>query len=119
MAFREELDALSQQYVNDSMRGDGVASALMYTEDAILRLNNQETGSIRGRAAIAAFFEQAAKDGYRVHKLTTLRAESSGDLGFATQTYDSTFGSGMVMIALKRDAGAWKVWEEVVIASKA
>ena len=116
MAFREELDALSDDYVRDFVRRDASACASAYTEDAEVYHSMGECD--RGRKAIEAAFSKAIADGLLVTKLTTVWASASGDLGCAIQTFDSTAGPGMVMLALKRNAeGAWKVCREVFVPS--
>jgi ketosteroid isomerase-like protein len=114
MTFREALEALSQQYVIDSQRGDAGACASAYSRDAIIYLNEKE--SVRGRAAITAHLEDAMKGGFKVGKLTTIFAEANLELGYAIQNFESSIGPGMVMLALKLDEGAWRVCAEVIVA---
>jgi ketosteroid isomerase-like protein len=116
MSFREELDAVSKRYVDDFIRGDAAACASAYAEDGEMHHSLHERD--RGRAAIETGVSKLMANGVTVTKLTTIWADASGDLGCAIQTFDSTAGAGMVMLALKRDGGgAWKVIREVMVPS--
>ncbi len=116
MSFRKDLDALSDRYVNNFIRGDAAACASVYEADGEMHHSMQECD--RGQAAIEVGILKLMGEGVTVTKLTTLWSDASGDLGCAIQTFESTAGPGMVMLALRRNAdGDWKVTREVMVPS--
>ena len=115
MTFRDDLEALSLQFVTDYQRSDARACASAYTNDAVIYLNGET--SVRGGAAIVAHFDQAMKDSFKVGRLTTVNAESNQDFGYAIQTFQSNAGMETVMLALRRSPkDGWKVCAEVIVA---
>jgi len=116
MGFREELDAMCKQFAKDSQRGDAVACTSIYTDDVVFYPNDRVEESIHGRPAMTAFFQQAMKDGLKVEEITTLCAEANQNLGYAVQTFQSTIGPGMVMLALRRQAEGWRICNEAMVA---
>jgi cold shock protein len=102
--FRNQLDALSIKFVADFRRREAKACAEAYTEDAV-------------RIEIAAGFQAAFDAGRVVERLTTTRAESDGNIGYAVQTVHGKGEDGTIMLALRCDEdGIWLVCCEAVIA---
>ena len=113
--FRNQLDALSIKFVAEFKRHDAKACAEAYTDDALLMLPG--AAPIRGRIEIAAGFQAAFDAGRVVERLTTTRAESDGNIGYAVQTVHGKGEDGTVMLALRCDEdGIWLVCCEAVIA---
>jgi len=115
MAFQDEVDALAQRFLEAWRRGDVAASADIYTEDAVYLVPGQEP--VRGRAAIEAVAATDIASGLKFTQLTVFHTETSGDLGYALQTFSSSAGDGTSMLTYRRDAsGAWRICAEAFLA---
>jgi uncharacterized protein (TIGR02246 family) len=102
-------------------RKDASSIAALYTEDALLMPPNAP--SVRGRAAVEAFFKGMFDQGARDVKLVQIGAAGSGGSGYAVGTYEFTAGpvgtqaihdKGKFITGMKRAAdGKWRIADDV------
>jgi len=84
MSFRDDVDALNERFLAASKRNDPVgACADAYTDDAVFVAGPEP---IRGRTAITAAITDAWRSGNVLKGMTTLVAESHGDMGYTIGT---------------------------------
>jgi ketosteroid isomerase-like protein len=116
MTFRDDVEALEAQFLEAFGRGDAVAAADVYTDDAVYMVPSKEPA--RGRDAIVAVNAEDLASGLKITRLTAFRTESSGGLGYALETYSSSDGDGLAMLTYRRDArGAWRICAEALLPS--
>lgn len=114
MTFHDEVVALEQRFLEAWRRGDAAASADIYTEDAVYLVPGQE--AVHGRAAIEAAAVAEIASGLKITRLTAFHTESSGNLGYALETFSSSAGDGTAMLTYRRDAtGAWRICAEAFL----
>jgi len=115
MAFRDDVAAPEARFVEAFGRGDAKACAAVYTEDAVYLVPGQKP--VRSRAAIDAATVRELASGLKIARLTAFHTESSGDLGYALETFSSSAGDGIAMLTCRRDAsGAWRICAEAFLA---
>lgn len=116
MAFQDEVAALEARFLAAYQRGDAAASADVYTEDAVYLVPGM--APVHGRSAIEAVTARDIASALKITRLTAFRAEASGDLGYALETYSSSAGDGTAMLAYRRDAhGEWRICAEAFLAT--
>jgi uncharacterized protein (TIGR02246 family) len=116
-------DTASIQKLNDAFeaafaRGDAVALAGMYTEDASLLPPGAEM--IRGRAAIQAFWGEAMKDvasaklmTVDVQPLGTNAAQEIGSFTLATKAQPPQTIAGKYVVIWRKAGGDWKLATDI------
>ena len=102
-------------------RKDAASIAALYTDDGVLMAPN--AASVRGRAAIEAFFKGMFDHGARDVKLVQIGAAGSGSIGYAAGTYEFTSGpmgtqavhdTGKYIVGMKRGAdGKWLIAHDI------
>jgi uncharacterized protein (TIGR02246 family) len=112
---RQAIQAAVGRYVAASNRGDVETLTSLYAEDAVLL--PPDHAPIEGRKAIEEFWRQGTDQGLRV---TTLRLEVAGDIGYLIGRYNlpatakEEADSGKYVMCLKRQRdGAWKLTADI------
>lgn len=105
-AIKKVRDTWVQEF--NARHADKVAA--LYAEEAVLMRRN---GSVHNRDSIQAELQRSISAGARNYTLTSLHAESSGDLGYDTGIYNEDLphhpSEGNYMVLLKRIKGEWKI----------
>jgi uncharacterized protein (TIGR02246 family) len=112
---REAIQAAVGRYVDASNQGDVETLTSLYADDAVLL--PPDHAPIEGRKAIEEFWRQGTDQGLRV---TTLRLEVAGDVGYLIGRYNlpatakEQADSGKYVMCLKRQRdGAWKLTADI------
>jgi uncharacterized protein (TIGR02246 family) len=112
---RQAIQAAVGRYVDASNQGDVETLTSLYAEDAVLL--PPDHAPIEGRKAIEEFWRQGTDQGLRV---TTLRLEVAGDIGYLIGRYNlpatakEQADSGKYVMCLKRQRdGAWKLTADI------
>jgi ketosteroid isomerase-like protein len=114
LTFRNELDTIGALFIANYKRGDALACAEGYTEDAIVLM--PRTAPVRGRTEIAAAIQAAMDSGLQINGFTTTHTEADGGIGYATQVQHTSNGDGHVMLAMRRgEDGLWAICCEAVL----
>jgi uncharacterized protein (TIGR02246 family) len=111
------LRQVNEAFARAVSAGDASKIGDLYTEDALLMPPN--TGPLRGRAAVVAYFEGLLKAGKVSLEVRSGVAHSDGDLGYDGGQYafeltpaqgSPTRDSGKYLVVLKRGAdGKWRM----------
>lgn len=108
--FATAVKKIRDTWVQEFNAGHADKVAALYAEEAVLMRRN---GSVHNRDSIEAELQRsitAEAGNYVVH---SLRADSSGDLGYDTGIYTETVhhhvAEGNYLIVLKRIKGEWKI----------
>lgn len=116
MTLDEEVAALEARFLAAYQRGDAVAAAEVYTEDATFLTPGKTP--FRGRPAIVAATAEDIDSGLKITSLTPFHIEQAGDLAYVLETCDTNAGPATTMLVLRRDgAGAWRICAEAVVPS--
>jgi uncharacterized protein (TIGR02246 family) len=112
---RQAIQAAVGRYVDASNQGDIETLTSLYADDAVLL--PPDHAPIEGRKAIEEFWRQGTDHGLRV---TTLRLEVAGDVGYLIGRYNlpattkAEADSGKYVMCLKRQRdGAWKLTADI------
>lgn len=112
---RQAIQAAVGRYVTASNQGDVEALTSLYAEDALLL--PPDHAPVEGRKAIEEFWRQGTDQGLRV---TTLRLEVAGDVGYLIGRYNlpatakEEADSGKYVMCLKRQRdGSWKLTADI------
>jgi uncharacterized protein (TIGR02246 family) len=112
---RQAIQAAVGRYVDASNHGDVETLTSLYADDAVLLPPDHVP--IEGRKAIEEFWRQGTDQGLRV---TTLRLEVAGDVGYLIGRYNlpatakEQADSGKYVMCLKRQQdGAWKLTADI------
>jgi uncharacterized protein (TIGR02246 family) len=112
---RQAIQAAVRRYVDASNQGDVETLTSLYADDAVLL--PPDHAAIEGRKAIEEFWRQGTDPGLRV---TTLRLEVAGDVGYLIGRYNlpataqEQADSGKYVMCLKRQQdGAWKLTADI------
>src|SRR5919108_980579 len=112
---RRAIQAAVGRYVDASNQGDVETLTSLYADDAVLL--PPDHAPIEGREAIEEFWRQGTDQGLRV---TTLRLEVAGDVGYLIGRYNlpataqEEADSGKYVMCLKRQPdGAWKLTADI------
>jgi uncharacterized protein (TIGR02246 family) len=112
---RQAIQAAVGRYVTASNQGDVETLTSLYADDAVLL--PPAHAAIEGRKAIEEFWRQGTDQGLRV---TTLRIEVAGDIGYLIGRYNlpatakEQADSGKYVMCLKRQRdGAWKLTADI------
>jgi uncharacterized protein (TIGR02246 family) len=112
---RRAIQAAVRRYVTASNQGDVETLTSLYADDAVLL--PPDHAPVEGRKAIEEFWRQGTDHGLRV---TTLRLEVAGDVGYLIGRYNlpatakEEADSGKYVMCLKRQPdGAWKLTADI------
>ena len=112
---RRAIQAAVGRYVDASNQGDVETLTSLYADDAVLL--PPDHAPVEGRKAIEEFWRQGTDQGLRV---TTLRLEVAGDVGYLIGRYNlpattkEEADSGKYVMCLKRQPdGAWKLTADI------
>lgn len=114
MTFRDEVGALDKRYLDGCKRRDAGAATGGYAEDAVYLASGSEPA--HGRAATEAGLAALWKAGVVDERITVLRAETEGNLGYAIEEIETSVGKGFALLVLRRDAqGKWAICAEAFV----
>lgn len=127
---RKAIEKGNAEFGNAVRRGDGAAIAALYTEDATLL--PPDSGPIKGRVGIEAFWKGGLQMGIKEAVLTTVDLSAAGDLAyevgrFALKIRPEGKGTieqeGKYVVVWKKGPGAaWKlhvdIWNSGPAAAK-
>ncbi|HEY7634434.1 MAG TPA: SgcJ/EcaC family oxidoreductase [Gemmatimonadales bacterium] len=112
---RQAIQAAVGRYVRASNLGDVETLTSLYADDAVLL--PPDHAPVEGRKAIEEFWRQGTDQGLKV---TTLRLEVAGDVGYLIGQYNlpatakEEADSGKYVMCLKRQRdGAWKLTADI------
>jgi uncharacterized protein (TIGR02246 family) len=112
---RRAIQAAVGRYVDASNKGDVETLTSLYADDAVLL--PPDHAPVEGRKAIEEFWRQGTDQGLRV---TTLRLEVAGDVGYLIGRYNlpatvkEEADSGKYVMCLKQQPdGAWKLTADI------
>lgn len=113
---REAIEAQNKALGAAVAAGDGTAAGNLYTEDGIAIPPGGEV--VKGREAIAAFWQGAIDGGMKTLTLTSLEVESAGDLacevGEAKVVMaDGVEASSRYVVVWKRVKGTWHLHRDI------
>ena len=115
MSAREEIDALTNHYLDAFRRKDAAACANCYTEDAIYMAC--DSVPLRGRSEILSLHESIMESGFEILGMETTDIEMSGELAYPVQRLTSSEGNSLAMLVFRQDeSGQWKVCAEAEIS---
>lgn len=112
---KKEIAAIGAKWQAAYNAGDGAAVAALYAEDAMLFPPN--AGPVAGRAAIEAFWSQAASQGAS-DELKTKEVFAMGDMATELGTYSATAADGShadhghYMVVYKKVDGKWMMYRD-------
>ena len=113
---RDAVEAGNRAFIAAFLRGDAVAVAQLYTENAEVIAPGQPVA--RGRSAIAAAWKQAIDSGVKDVSLQTAEVESVGDLAYETGIVRQVAANGTAsqaryVVVWKRAGGRWKLHRDI------
>lgn len=109
---KSDVAARAATWEKEYNAGNLEAVVALYAADGCRMPPNQE--AVHGREAILAQLKAGKDRGFAKVKVTVTSAESSGDIGYGTGTYEvmgadgSHIDHGKWMLASKKVGGAWK-----------
>ncbi len=107
MAIRTVLKDLAAHYIDALERGDAIACAANFSENASFLFRG---GSVQGREDIVALHEHFIRAGVKILSIETLESDNFGDLGYAVQSYETANEMGRMLLVLRRQADdAWRI----------
>ncbi|WP_207432033.1 YybH family protein [Sabulibacter ruber] len=113
----DEIKRLCREFTNAYNRGDATGLAALYTPTAVLMPAGFET--VRGREAIAQFWQGAMDAGIKSIILDTVEVEqleqTAIELGHYTLLGDAgqPMDQGKYMVVWKRENGDWKLQKDI------
>ena len=118
---RKAVEAANAEWTAAFNRGDAVAVAVLYTEDAILMPPDIEM--IRGRQGIQEFWQARIQRGLKDAVLTTVEVQADGNTAYEIGRVSLTFYakdqapkpiSGKYVVVWKRQSdGRWKLHVDI------
>ena len=108
--FAAVMKKIRDTWVQEFNAGHADKVAALYADDAVLMRRN---GSVHSRDSILAELQRTITAEARNYTVQSLRAESSGDLGYDTGIYNENFphhlAEGNYLMVVKRINGVWKI----------
>lgn len=108
--FAAIMKKIRDTWVQEFNAGHADKVAALYADDAVLMRRN---GSVHSRDSILAELQRSITAEARNYTVQSLRAESSGDLGYDTGIYNENFphhlAEGNYLMVVKRIDGVWKI----------
>jgi ketosteroid isomerase-like protein len=108
--FAAVMKKIRETWVQEFNAGHVDKVAALYADDAVLMRRN---GSVHSRDSILAELQRSITAEARNYTVQSLRAESSGDLGYDTGIYNENFphhlAEGNYLMVVKRINGVWKI----------
>jgi uncharacterized protein (TIGR02246 family) len=118
---RQTIEAGNAKFGEAVRQGDGAAMAALYTEDATLL--PPDSGMIKGRDGIEAFWKGALQMGIKESVLTTVDVSGDGDLAYEIGTFalkiqpegqEPIEQKGKYVVVWKKTAdGVWKLHVDI------
>jgi uncharacterized protein (TIGR02246 family) len=117
---RKAIEKANLKFGEGLRRGDAVAVAALYTDDAILLPPNSEM--IRGRQGIEKFWGAAIQMGVKDAVLTTMELSGSGDTIHEIGSYtlkihpkgqNPSEDKGKYIVIWKHTASGWKLHRDI------
>ncbi|SRR5581483_1303473 len=114
---RAAVEEGNRRFVAAFLRGDGKAIGELYTASAEAFPPNGEV--VRGREAIARFWQSVIDGGIKGVAVTTLETEAQGDLAYEVGRYALTgeggkpVDQGKYVVVWKREDGQWKLHRDI------
>ena len=115
-AVRDAVEAGNRAFAAAFLRGDAKAVSELYTEDAQVVAPGAPVA--KGRAAIAALWQQSIDAGFADVVLTTADVERSGDLAVETGSVrlvakDGKASEARYVVVWKRSSDVWKLHRDI------
>jgi ketosteroid isomerase-like protein len=108
--FAAIMKKIRDTWVQEFNAGHADKVAALYADDAVLMRRN---GSVHSRDSILAELQRSISAEARNYTIQSLRAESSGDIGYDTGIYNENFphhlAEGNYLMVVKRINGVWKI----------
>ena len=108
--FAAVMKKIRDTWVQEFNAGHAEKVADLYAEEAVLMRRN---GSVHNRDSILAELQRSITAHAGNYTVQSLRAESSGDLGYDTGIYNEDFphhlAEGNYLMVVKRIKGEWKI----------
>src|SRR5688500_2886234 len=113
---REAVEAGNRAFVAAFLRGDSVAIANLYTENAQVIAPSAPIAS--GRSAIASFWKGSIESGIKDVTLQTIDVETAGNLAYETGTVrlvakNGTATEARYVVVWKRIGDQWKLHRDI------
>ena len=118
---RGAVEAGNRAFIDALLRGDAMAVAARYTEDA--QVIAPGAPLVSGRKAIAAFWQSSIDSGVKDVALETAEVESAGDLAYEAGTLrlvadDGTETKARYVVVWKRIGEKWMLHRDIWNASE-
>ena len=115
-AVRDAVEAGNRAFSAAFLKGDSTAIAALYTETAQVIAPGSPV--VKGRPAIAAFWQGSIDSGIQDVKLATEEVESAGDLAYETGNVrlvakDGTISGARYLVVWKRVGGKWHLHRDI------
>jgi len=108
--FAAVMKKIRDTWVQEFNAGHADKVAALYADEAVLMRRN---GSVHSRDSILAELQRSVTAEARNYTVQSLRAESSGDIGYDTGIYNENFphhlAEGNYLMVVKRINGVWKI----------
>jgi len=113
---RSAVEAGNRAFIAAFLRGDALAVAQLYTENAEVIAPGEPVA--RGRSAIAAAWKKVIDGGVEDLGLQTAEVESAGDLACETGIVrlvaaDGTITQARYVVVWKREGAQWKLHRDI------
>jgi uncharacterized protein (TIGR02246 family) len=115
MSFRDQMEEIQGLYMEAFRRGDAMACADFFTEDAIYVTAG--LAPVKGRAAIKELHDQIIESGFEVHGRTLTQYDQKNGLAYAFETLETQNGTHTCLLVLRLESdGKWRVCIESEVA---
>jgi len=115
MSAREEIDELTNRYLDAFRNKDAAACADCYTADAIYIACGSPP--IRGHSEMQSLHESLIESGFQILGMETTDIEMSGNLAYAVQRITGSAANSVAMLVFRQEeSGQWKVCAEAEVS---
>jgi uncharacterized protein (TIGR02246 family) len=117
---REVVEGFNIGFCEGFRRGDAVAIAALYADDAVLLPPNRDM--VHGRQEIEKFWAAVIQRGWKDMALATMELSENGDTAYAVGTYtvkisrkvqEPAEDKGKYLLVWKHTATGWKVHRDI------
>ncbi|MGH9323281.1 MAG: YybH family protein [Vicinamibacteria bacterium] len=114
---RAEIEAANKLFEAAAAKGDGKATAALYTPTGQALPANGE--AVSGTEALGKFWQGVFDSGVKGVKLKTLEVEAHGDAAHEVGQYELSDAAGKVLdrgkyvVIWKKDGGRWKLHRDI------